>query len=62
MLGVAGTIEGFVSTGTGGLTYRMALGGASVLFLLLYLRNGASYLHSGAAPPVAGGQARTRPA
>lgn len=59
MLGVAGMIEGFVSTGTGGLTYRMALGGASLLFLVLYLTNGASYLRSGAAPPVVGGPART---
>lgn len=58
MLTVAGTIEGFVSTGTGGLSYRLALGSASVGFLLLYLTNGARYLRSGA-QPVAGGRART---
>jgi uncharacterized membrane protein SpoIIM required for sporulation len=62
MLGVAGTIEGFVSTGTGGISYRMALGSASVLFLILYLTNGASYLRKGAGRPVAGDRARTRPA
>ncbi len=44
MLAVAGTIEGFVSTGTGGLAYRFALAGASLLVLLLYLLNGALYL------------------
>jgi uncharacterized membrane protein SpoIIM required for sporulation/uncharacterized RDD family membrane protein YckC len=62
MLGVAGTIEGFVSTGTGGLSYRIGLGGASVLFLVLYLINGASYLGSIAVPPDGAGPARTRPA
>jgi hypothetical protein len=62
MLAVAGTIEGFVSTGTGGVTYRMALGGASVLFLLLYLMNGASFLRRGGGQPGAAGRARTRPA
>ncbi len=62
MLAVAGTIEGFVSTGTGGMTYRLALGGASVLFLVLYLLNGARYLRHSAAERSAAGQARTRPA
>ena len=62
MLTVAGTIEGFVSTGTGGLSYRLALGSASVIFLLLYLTNGARYLLHSGARPVAGGRARTRTA
>ena len=62
LLGVAGTIEGFVSTSTGGLSYRIGLGGASVLFLVLYLINGASYLGSIAVPPDGAGPARTRPA
>jgi uncharacterized membrane protein SpoIIM required for sporulation/uncharacterized RDD family membrane protein YckC len=62
MLVVAGTIEGFVSTGTGGLTYRLALGGASLAFLLLYLTNGAIYLRRIGAGPVVGGPARTRAA
>ena len=61
MLGVAGTIEGFVSTGTGGVSYRMALGAASVVFLLLYLTNGAQYLRGDAGRPTASGPARTRP-
>jgi hypothetical protein len=62
MLAVAGTIEGFVSTGTGGISYRLALGSASMVFLLLYLMNGASYLRHSGVPPVAVGRARTRPA
>lgn len=44
MLAVAGTIEGFVSTGTGGLGYRVLLAAASLLVLFLYLLNGAVYL------------------
>jgi uncharacterized membrane protein SpoIIM required for sporulation/uncharacterized RDD family membrane protein YckC len=44
MLAVAGTIEGFVSTGTGGLGYRFGLAAASLLVLFLYLLNGAWYL------------------
>ena len=62
MLAVAGTIEGFVSTGTGGLSYRLALGSASLIFLLLYLMNGASYLRRSEVPRAAGGRARTTPA
>jgi uncharacterized membrane protein SpoIIM required for sporulation/uncharacterized RDD family membrane protein YckC len=62
MLVVAGTIEGFVSTGTGGVSYRLSLGAASVAFLLLYLMNGAGYLRRSGARPVAGDPARTRPA
>ena len=61
MLAVAGTIEGFVSTGTGGLSYRLALGSASVLFLILYLTNGARYLLRSGARQVSGVPARTRP-
>ena len=61
MLAVAGTIEGFVSTGTGGLSYRLALGSASLIFLLLYLMNGASYLRRSGVPRAAGGRARTTP-
>lgn len=44
MLTVAGLIEGFVSTGTGGWGYRLLLGGSSVLVLVLYLVNGARSL------------------
>jgi uncharacterized membrane protein SpoIIM required for sporulation len=51
MLLVAGTIEGFVSTGTGGLSYRVALAGASLLVLGLYLLNGVLYLRRSGAPP-----------
>jgi uncharacterized membrane protein SpoIIM required for sporulation/uncharacterized RDD family membrane protein YckC len=61
MLIVAGTIEGFVSTGTGGLTYRLVLGGGSVFFLILYLMNGATNLRRSAAQPAAAAPARTRP-
>jgi uncharacterized membrane protein SpoIIM required for sporulation/uncharacterized RDD family membrane protein YckC len=60
MLVVAGTIEGFVSTGTGDLTYRLALGGSSLLFLVLYLMNGATYLRRPSARPGDDDQARTR--
>jgi uncharacterized membrane protein SpoIIM required for sporulation/uncharacterized RDD family membrane protein YckC len=59
MLAVAGTIEGFVSTGTGDLAYRLALGSASVLFLILYLMNGATALRRSGARQVVGGPART---
>ena len=44
MLTMAGVIEGFVSTSAEGLTYRLAVGGASLLLLVLYLFNGAIYL------------------
>jgi len=40
LLLVAGTIEGFVSTGEGELRFRLAISAASTLFLLLYLANG----------------------
>ena len=62
MLLVAGTIEGFVSTGTGGLPYRVALAGASLLVLFLYLLNGAWYLRKSGAPPAGAGPARPTPA
>jgi len=40
LLVVAGMIEGFVSAGTGGLGLRVAVSGASLLFLAVYLFNG----------------------
>jgi uncharacterized RDD family membrane protein YckC/uncharacterized membrane protein SpoIIM required for sporulation len=40
LLVVAGMIEGFVSAGTGGLGFRIAVSGASLLFLAVYLFNG----------------------
>jgi hypothetical protein len=40
LLVVAGMIEGFVSAGTGGLGLRIAVSGASLLFLAVYLFNG----------------------
>ncbi len=47
MLLVAGVIEGFVSAGTGSVAYRLAVGAASLVFLVLYLANGAAALRSG---------------
>lgn len=44
LLMVAGTIEGFVSAGSGPLAYRLAISGASVLLLAAYLVNGWVYL------------------
>ena len=41
LLVVAGLIEGFVSSGRGPLPLRLAVSGASLVFLLLYLWNGA---------------------
>ncbi|MEP6571572.1 MAG: stage II sporulation protein M [Gemmatimonadota bacterium] len=43
LLLVAGSIEGFVSTSTLPLAYRLAVSGASAVFLVLYLANGARY-------------------
>jgi hypothetical protein len=40
LLAVAGTIEGFVSSGEGTLTQRLLVSGASAVFLVLYLLNG----------------------
>jgi uncharacterized membrane protein SpoIIM required for sporulation/uncharacterized RDD family membrane protein YckC len=40
MLVISGMIEGFVSAGTGGLPLRIAVSGASLLFLAVYLFNG----------------------
>jgi uncharacterized membrane protein SpoIIM required for sporulation len=37
---VAGLIEGLLSAGEQDLTYRAAISGASVVFLVLYLLNG----------------------
>ena len=48
MLGVAGTIEGLVSASDAGVTERIGLSAASLLFLFLYLLNG--WLHRGDAP------------
>jgi uncharacterized membrane protein SpoIIM required for sporulation len=47
LLLVAGMIEGFVSASTGGLPLRLAVSGASVVFLALYLLNGARFLPAG---------------
>jgi len=44
LLLVAGLIEGFVSAGEGGFGFRLAVSGASAVFLGLYLLNGARYL------------------
>lgn len=44
LLVLAGLIEGFVSASTEPLGYRLAVSGASLLFLLLYLANGWMYL------------------
>ena len=41
LLAVAGSIEGFVSSGEWPLTQRLIVSGASVVFLVLYLLNGA---------------------
>jgi uncharacterized membrane protein SpoIIM required for sporulation len=46
LLFVAGSIEGFVSTGSGGVGLRLAVSGASVGFLILYLTNGAAWLRA----------------
>ena len=62
MLLVAGIIEGFVSTGTGGLSYRVALAAASLLVLFLYLLNGALHLRRTEGPPTGAGPATPRPA
>jgi uncharacterized membrane protein SpoIIM required for sporulation/uncharacterized RDD family membrane protein YckC len=40
LLVISGMIEGFVSAGTGGLGLRVAVSGASLLFLAVYLFNG----------------------
>jgi uncharacterized membrane protein SpoIIM required for sporulation len=44
LLLLAGTIEGFVSTSGGSLGIRLAVSGASLVFLAAYLTNGALYL------------------
>lgn len=44
LLLVAGTIEGFVSAGGGNLGFRAAVSAGSVVFLVLYLANGARSL------------------
>jgi uncharacterized membrane protein SpoIIM required for sporulation/uncharacterized RDD family membrane protein YckC len=44
LLIVAGLIEGFVSASTEPLAFRLAVSGASLLFLALYLANGWVYL------------------
>lgn len=51
LLLIAGTIEGFVSAGEGSLQYRALVSAASVVFLLVYLLNGALYLRKSGAPP-----------
>ncbi|MGE0352061.1 MAG: stage II sporulation protein M [Gemmatimonadales bacterium] len=61
-LGIAGVIEGFVSAGGGGTGFRLTVSWASVVFLVLYLLNGARYLHPGATGSAAGGPARSRAA
>lgn len=48
MLAVAGTIEGLVSASDAGVTERLALSGASLLFLSLYLLNGWRHRRDGA--------------
>jgi hypothetical protein len=48
LLVVAGLIEGFVSASTEPLWYRLAVSGASVVFLAAYLARGWVHLHGGA--------------
>jgi len=50
LLAVAGTIEGFVSSGEWPLTQRLLVSSASVVFLVLYLLNG---IRKGAVAPAA---------
>jgi hypothetical protein len=40
LLVVAGLIEGFVSAGEGGVTFRAAASAGSLTFLAVYLSNG----------------------
>lgn len=47
LLLMAGLIEGFLSAGDHDFGYRVVVSGASVVFLLLYLVNGVSYLRAG---------------
>jgi len=54
LLVVAGLIEGFVSASTESLGYRLAVSGASVVFLAAYLARGWVHLRGGTA---AGGRA-----
>ncbi|MGH7657304.1 MAG: stage II sporulation protein M, partial [Gemmatimonadales bacterium] len=51
MLLIAGLIEGFVSAGTGSVTYRVSISLASLVFLLLYLGNGGAALRRGDSGP-----------
>ncbi len=44
LLCVAGSIEGFVSAGQGGIGFRLAVSASSAVFLVLYLVNGALWL------------------
>jgi uncharacterized membrane protein SpoIIM required for sporulation len=62
MLAVAGTIEGFVSTGFGGVTYRLALAIGSLVVLVLYLVNGALHLRRNAGRLAGAGPATPRTA
>ncbi len=48
LLILAGLIEGFISAGTESLPYRLVVSATSLLFLLLYLANGAVSLRRGA--------------
>ena len=47
LLIIAGLIEGFVSASTEPLAYRLAVSGASLLFLAMYLLSGWLYLRTG---------------
>ncbi|MEO8634327.1 MAG: stage II sporulation protein M [Gemmatimonadales bacterium] len=47
LLILAGLIEGFISAGTESLSYRLMVSATSLLFLILYLTNGALALRSG---------------
>lgn len=51
MLLIAGLIEGFVSAGTGGVAYRVTISLGSLVFLVLYLGNGAAALRRGDSGP-----------
>jgi uncharacterized membrane protein SpoIIM required for sporulation len=50
LLAIAGTIEGLLSASDAPAVYKYAASTASVVFLLLYLRNGSNHLRATASP------------
>ena len=63
LLILAGLIEGFISAGTESLPYRLMVSATSLLFLVLYLTNGAVSLRrgSGHASSARPGESPNRP-